>query len=167
MCNNYNNYNDNEPYTYSDIYDDYWDYTYIDNSLYKFDTISFTKKILSIVIDILISLFIQFILVYLFISIKVPYLRNNQILIWLIIIHILSFLSSYVIIPLLFSGQTIGYKMLSMKMVKGNGYSPSFIDYLIKYLFKYLLIIDILYCAFSFDHRFLHNKITNTYLIEI
>lgn len=149
----YNSYNDNN-------------YNYNTYDLYNCDTAPLSKRIIAFAIDFSLAILIQFISVYLFVAIKVPYLQSNKILKWLIVIHLLSFSIIFILLPLIFKGKTIGYMAMHLKCVKSSGFPPDILCYLTFFSFIYLFLINIIYILIKHDLRFLHNKITNTYVID-
>lgn len=179
-----NLFNNNENYDYMDeeyyyddsYYNEYDDYSYdISNNpiqtnnsdFYTFEECSLLKKSLSFLIDVILSLGFHFILVYLFITIKAPYLTKIDILYWLIFILLFSFSINFIIVPsFIFRGQTLGQKFLHLKTVKRSGYFITLFDNIIRYVFLFLFLIDLLYMIISKDKIMLHHKILNTIVIN-
>jgi uncharacterized RDD family membrane protein YckC len=110
----------------------------------NFDAAAVGERILAYVVDLLVK--IAYVLVLLFILIYIlnigRYIANADT--WTII-AIYSMLSLPIVfyslfMESIFEGQTIGKRLLKIKVVKIDGYQASFGDYLIRWLFR---IVDI------------------------
>lgn len=169
--NDYNNgyYNNNDYYNnnYYNDYDYYDDYNDDYNQNYNdYIKLNLFLRILAKVIDLFVFIIVHYLLVSIYSYYFLQKLETKYILLGLIICLILNSIVEFLIIPsIIFKGQSVGKKIMKIKTIKKNGYSVSFLDILVEYIFLFLIPIDVIYCLRN--EEFLHNKTCSTFVKKI
>lgn len=150
-----------------DYYEDNYDFDYYTEDI-NYDLSNLFIRFCSFLIDILVFVILHIICILIYKEKFVPYILYNKTI--LLHIFILIFLNTFinnVIIPFILKGQTIGQKILKIKLIKLNGEDVTLYHLIIEYICNFLFILNIIPCFFTSNLQSLSQLISNTIVVKI